>query len=103
MTITHWSKVGELYVPGEEPQIAPGVRGIVFDMLDGLYLPLILAEREGAGDVGRFLDALPKDRRIVFPNVVSQRLLGMLQRRGYRSSWDPEGECEVWERPALTT
>ncbi len=82
--------------------MAPGVRAHVFDMPQGIYIPMIIAEREGAGDVGRYLDSLPKDRRVVFPTVISARLRGMLERRGFRQSteWAPEFEehVEIHER-----
>lgn len=99
MAITHWSKVGETVQPGQEPEIAPGVRGIAFDMFDGIYIPLIRGER--IGTVSPFLDDLPTDRRVVFPNVVSAKLRDMLTRRGFVKTWDPEGECEIMERPAI--
>lgn len=64
--------------------LAPGVRGYTVDMGEqGLYIPLIDAEAPGSGDVGRYLDSLPKDRRVVVPNVISARLAGMLDRRGF--------------------
>jgi hypothetical protein len=98
--ILHWSTEGEAVIPGEEPLIGEGVRGTAFDMPDGVYIPLIRAENPGTGDVARFLDALPKDRRVVFPNVVSSKLQAMLERRGFVSDWDPSGECEVFARNA---
>lgn len=103
VTITHWSKVGEAIQPGQEPEIAPGVHGVAFDMTDGIYIPLLRAAKEGNGDVSRFLDSLPTMRRIVFPNVTNGKLRLMLQRRGFRAAWDPECECEIMERLPLTT
>lgn len=83
--------------------LAPGVRGYTVDLGErGLYVPLIEAENPGSGDVGRYLDSLPRDRRVVVPNVVSARLLGMLQRRGFSAvmEWAEDfGEfVECWER-----
>lgn len=87
---------------GQEPELAPGVRGYTVDSGDkGFYVPLIYAEDEGSGAVGAYLDGLPRDRRVVFPTVLSGRLAGMLQRRGFVMAWedDPEfGPVEVWER-----
>jgi len=98
---------GELFMPGEEPLVAPGVRALVFDTPRGIYIPMIIAEREGAGDVARYLDALPKDRRVVFPTVISARLRGMLERRGFRESheWAPEFQehVEIHERQRSMT
>lgn len=64
-----------------EPFIAPGVRG--YAMADGPWvnIPMIAADPEGAGNVGRFIDSLsPKCR---FCTVTSSRLEGMLIRRGW--------------------
>lgn len=68
---------------GNEPILAPGVRGVLFDRADGIWIPYIRAENPGSGDVGRYLDSLPTDRRILFPTVLSPRLREMLERRGY--------------------
>lgn len=75
-------KVGTIR-PGHEPRLAPGVRGYTVWSHGALYIPLMIADREGHGDVGRYLDALPTDRTIKVPTVTSARLLGMLTRRGY--------------------
>jgi hypothetical protein len=86
---------------GDE-RLAPGVGGYCMDMPDGLFIPVITADNEGSGDVGRFLDSLPTDRRVVVPNVISPRLAGMLVRRGFAvaSEWfEDAGEwIEVYER-----
>ena len=90
---------------GNEPLIAPGVRGDVHDTPAGLYIPIIFAEREGGGDVGRYLDALPRDRRVVFPCVISVRLAGMLVRRGFAPAFDHSedfGEIDVYERRSVS-
>ena len=94
----------ETFTPGQEPLVAPGVRALVFDTDKGLYIPFIAAERQGEGDVGRYLDALPRDRRVVFPSVISRRLMGMLERRGFTETMEYSEEfkeaVEVFERPA---
>ena len=65
-------------------EIAPGVDGYTVDLGDkGLYVPLLMAKRPGNGDVGRYLDSLPLDRRVVVPGVISGILEGMLERRGF--------------------
>lgn len=83
-------------------ELAPRVTGYTVETDDGLYVPVITAEREGSGDVGRFLDSLPKDRRVVVPNVVNPRLEGMLIRRGFTltEEWSDAFEemVPVWER-----
>ena len=82
--------------------LAPGVIGYTVDVGPDLYVPLIEAMKPGSGDVGRYLDSLPIDRRIVVPNVISARLAGMLARRGFSATveWaaDFEENVEIWER-----
>lgn len=82
--------------------IALGVYGKRFDGPRGTYFPLVYAACRGAGDVGRFLDALPRDRRVAFPAVASDCLRGMLARRGFRPEVerDADLDCdvEVWAR-----
>ena len=73
--------------------VAPGVKADIHDEgIRGIYIPVIMALVPGSGDVGRYLDALPRDRRIVFPTVISNRLIGMLERRGFHvePEWAPE-------------
>ena len=81
---------------------APGVNGYSVETPEGLYIPVVMATNPGSGEVGRWLDSLPKDRRIVFASVFSPRLAGMLQRRGwsYSEEWDERsGESlPCWER-----
>lgn len=81
---------------GEE-ELALGVWGHRFDTPDGIYIPVINAIRPGSGEVGRFLDSLPRDRRVVFPTVLSERLRGMLERRGFVASveWSEEWSVDV--------
>lgn len=96
-----FSKSGDPLVPGYEPLLAPGVQGTAFDTPEGIYIPLVRAKSEGSGDVGRFLDSLPTDRRICFPGVINHRLAGMLERRGFFKGIEPGnfGEpCVVFQR-----
>lgn len=79
----NFSTEGDPIVPGQEPELAPGVLGMAFDSPKGIYIPLIRAADPGSGAVSEFLDALPSDRRIVFPCVISSILEGMLIRRGF--------------------
>ena len=82
--------------------LAPGVLGYAVEADGMIYIPVIVAEREGSGDVGRFLDSLSP--RCAIPCVISERLLGMLDRRG----WVPSQEFDenvgeevlVYRRPA---
>lgn len=80
---TEGQSKGAVIEMGQEPVLAPGVRGVLFDEDDGIWIAMIRAEKPGSGDVSRYLDALPEDRRVVFSNVLSERLSQMLVRRGY--------------------
>lgn len=56
---------------------------MLFDTPDGIYIPIINADKPGNGDVGRFLESLPSDRDVKIPTVLSPILRGMLLRRGF--------------------
>ena len=98
-------QTGEL-LTGHE-LLAPGVLGYSVDTPEGLYIPFIMAARPGAGDVGRFLDSLPLDRRVVVPCVISPLLASMLERRGFVVSveWveDLQEWCDIHERNPPTS
>jgi hypothetical protein len=72
------------------------------DETGAVYIPLVWMREPGRGNGGRFLDALPRDRTIKFPTVMSARLREMLERRGYEPviEWSPEIEeyVEVYVR-----
>lgn len=89
--IDGWAEEGEtliLAAPMKEPLLAEGVRGFAFNTNNGIYLTAIRAETPGSGKVSKFLDALPLDKRVVFPVVVSPKLRGMLLRRGFTEKWE---------------
>lgn len=88
---------GEPLIPGQEPVLAEGVRGTAFDLPEGIYIPLVIAIEPGSGAVARFLDSLPRDQRVVFPNVISSALAGMLVRRDFRP--DVEDGHPILVRP----
>jgi hypothetical protein len=93
-------------IPGQEPFIAPGVRGCVVVTASGNYVPLVFAEHPRTGAVGRFLDSLDAAKTWKFPTVVSAILVGMLKRRGFLLTVekDPDwGDIEVWCRMAGRT
>lgn len=96
---------GSPLTPDREPVLAPGVRGYAIRSHGAVYIPLIMAEAEGAGDVGRFLDKLRLSWAVIrIPNVTSTRLRGMLERRGFELRYEktPHGdEIDVYEsRPS---
>ena len=79
---------------GERP-LGPGVKGFAFEQDGLIHIPLIVAEHEGSGDVGRFLDRLSSRCRVI--TVTSTKLAGMLARRGWRKA--PHLEFgDIWER-----
>jgi len=92
-------------IPGQEPEIAPGVHGYMIEEGDVLWIPVIWAQSPGQGDVKRFLDGLPRDKTVRFPTVLSRQLAAMLNRRGFQpiQMWSCEFEenMDVWERKAL--
>lgn len=85
-------------------ELAPGVFGYTMEDEHALWIPIIQAERPGSGAVSRYLDSLPLDRTVRVPNVISGRLEGMLERRGFvpRRVWAEEVEqwVQVMERAA---
>lgn len=62
---------------------AAGIDGYVVEVGGEFYIPVIMAKRPGRGDCSRWLDSLPTDRTIKVPGVMSARLRGMLERRGF--------------------
>jgi hypothetical protein len=71
------------YFRTQERAIAPGVFGCVDSDGDTVVVMWLRAETEGSGDVGRWLDGLPTDRLVKVVAVTSDRLAGMLERRGF--------------------
>jgi hypothetical protein len=80
--------------------LAEGVEGYAIEEQGRLFIPVICAKREGNGDVGRFLDCLPANA--VIPNVTSDRLAGMLVRRGWKPHMEIDDRMDeaidVWTR-----
>lgn len=64
-------------------QLAPGVLGCIEDKGDCLVVIWLEAEEEGSGDVGRWLDRLDPATAVIVMEVLSERLRGMLTRRGF--------------------
>lgn len=91
------------YAPGtitDLRRLAPGVLGRMDDLgPDGLRVYLLVAERPGNGDVSRFLDSLPADRRVVFGPTLSTQMAGAYARRGYVPEVDALGLTR-WKKPA---
>lgn len=87
--------------------LAPGVRGYTMESFGCTYIPVIAATNPDHGDVSRYLDSLPRDHVIKVPTVTSQKLDGMLRRRGFKrdSEWAEEFGCwaEIFVRypPAM--
>ena len=79
-------------------EIYPGVRGYAISHNGAIYIPVI--EGDGTGKVGEMLDRLTPRCRIA--SVVSARLRGMLERRGWAREWESteDGDVDVWRPPA---
>lgn len=73
--------------------------GVTVDVSKGpreWRIQFISANTPGNGDVGKFLDSLPSNKKIVFENVISSRLAGMLERRNYvAKGWDAASTSSV--------
>lgn len=63
------------------PEVFPGVHGDIVVRGNITFINILWAEVEGSGLVGKYLDQLKGT--IIVPAVVSSRLAGMLERRGY--------------------
>jgi hypothetical protein len=83
----------ESWKAGVKP-LAPGVKGFAYQQGDEVWITLIVADKKGAGDVGRFLDRLSP--RCVIVDVTSKRLEAMLVRRGWVKRFGTEHE--TWRR-----
>lgn len=78
---------------GEFPEISHGVFGDIVERQGYIFINVIWSAVENQGNVGRYLDSLPKDKEIVVPVVMSAKFAGMLQRRGFT-----ETHPEYWTR-----
>lgn len=67
------------------PYIGPGVHGHMVEQGNVTYIPMIVAHTPGSGEVGRWLSSLAQERTWKIPCVISQRLRGMLTRRGWET------------------
>ena len=100
MTVTDYEPPLSEKPPGMESwkagvrPLAPGVSGFAYEVNGEIWIPLILAEKKGAGDVGRFLDRL--SARCVIVDVTSKRLEAMLVRRGWVKRLGTEHD--TWRR-----
>lgn len=60
--------------------------GKLYRVGEAIIVPNVVSSDPGKGNVGRWLDTLPRDKPVIFLTVVSARMRGMLVRRGYRHS-----------------
>lgn len=71
--------------------------GYAVETADGeIYIPVVMMNPPGKGRGGQFLDALPRDRTVKFPCVMSPILEGMLERRGFRQIMEWSVDMEEW-------
>jgi hypothetical protein len=73
--------------------LSPGVIGAGYSPEPGVFiLEMIEASQQGNGNVGRYVGELQsRYHTILVPAVISPRLAGMLERRGF-----VEGERDTW-------
>ncbi len=95
-------KATEFWALGDK-LLFEGVKGFAFEHKGLIYIPLIVAEREGSGQVGKFLDRL--SQRCCVVGVTSERLEGMLKRRSFHCRIEPDPferkmKMDVWQRGA---
>ncbi len=82
--------------------VAIGVRALVVDRPGHLEIRGVMAADDRLpGAVGKWLDGLPRDRDVVVPAITSDRLAGMLERRGFEPEtwWDPD--LNSWDKGAM--
>lgn len=88
--------------------LKPPLRGyMTTETLKVAYLPAVMSDEQGAGHVGRLLLELQDAYDVVIvPGIVSDRLRGMVQRRGYHPEthysreMDEYVECWVYRKSA---
>ena len=87
-------------------EVYPGVLAGVFDQgKEGVYVPVVISKQPGCGNVGRFIEHLLGEHKMVkFPNVINPQLQQMLMRRGFKLTYEYAevyGEyVDVWVREA---
>ena len=77
-------------------EIGKASGGYAIESGGAIYVPVVWMKNPGQGECSRFLDALPTDRTIKFPAVISEKLAGMLERRGYTQIWEWADEHDEW-------
>lgn len=76
--------------------LGAGVLGVTRDHGDVLVIVWLEATVPGRGDMGRYLDRLPRTRNIMVLDVINPVLSGMLHRRGFST----HGDAGHWARVA---
>lgn len=77
-------------------EVYPGVEAAVFDMEEqGVYVPIVISKQPNQGNIGRFIDHLLEEYKLVkFPNVCNPKLQQMLMSRGFKPTHE---YAEVYE------
>lgn len=86
-------------------EIGAASGGYAIESNGAIYIPVVMMRDEGKGHCSAFLDALPRDRTLKFPNVINPKLRDMLVRRDFKPvmEWAQEfgEEVEVYVRSPL--
>ncbi len=77
-------------------EIGAAAGGYAIEVDNAIYIPVIWMATQGQGEGGRFLDALPIDRTIKVPAVLSTVLAGMLERRGFTVEHEWAEHFQEW-------
>ena len=70
--------------PKDMPLIGEHVHGMYHHDGATIWIGWIHTFQPGEGWVGKYLDSLPTNRRVVVPSVINAVLAGMLLRRGFK-------------------
>jgi hypothetical protein len=69
-------------------ELSPGLFGYTLESGGALYVPLVVARPPGRGALSRYLNALPRDRVVKFPSVLSSILERALLKRGFHVEYE---------------
>lgn len=82
-----------------------GISGYTVRDGESIYVPVLISDEPGKGNVGRYINELiQREKCVKFPNVINPKLVDMLVRRGFKLEWEyaeefgEHVEVYVWRR-----